>query len=240
MSQPSKGWSRAGAIALGLGGAALWAFARMEWIQVDYQDDLSGGGSVAIRGAEWSTETTAVALLLIVGMIAGVALRRWGRRAVGIVGALAGVGGAISPATTLLGTIDPERVHTLLSVGSDTAQTAQQSQSSGAVIAEWADITATTVAPLGPIGALLGCLVAVVGGVLLAAKPGQDSAKLNKYEQETVRREKIHEDLEARPDSGRVLWDALDADIDPTEQLGQPEHPERPERPEHSVRRRDQ
>ena len=40
---------------------------------------------------------------------------------------------------------------------------------------------------------------------------------MNKYEQETVRREKIRDDLESQPDSGRVMWDALDADIDPTE-----------------------
>ena len=48
-------------------------------------------------------------------------------------------------------------------------------------------------------------------------RPGVDSAKLNKYETEAVRREKLGEDLEARPDSGRVMWDALDSGIDPTD-----------------------
>jgi len=42
---------------------------------------------------------------------------------------------------------------------------------------------------------------------------------LNKYEKDAVRRDRIHEDLDAQPDSGRVMWDALDADIDPTDAM---------------------
>lgn len=213
-----KGWSKPGALAMGVGGVALWAFARMAWIHVEYADSLSGDGTATVSGAEWSTETTAVALLLIVGMIAGFALRRTGRRLVGVVGALAGVGAAVSPVAALTQPIDHERVHALLSVGTDGAQAAQATED--AVISGWAEITSAAVSATGPIGALVGSLVAVLGGVLLAVKPGQDSAKLHKYEQETVRREKIHEDLESQPDSGRVLWDALDADIDPTDDHG--------------------
>lgn len=210
-----KGWSRPGAAALGIGGAALWLFARMPWIEAAYDDSLAGSGTAEITGADWSTETTALALLLVVGMIAGLALRRTGRRVIGVVGALAGVGAAIAPAAVLAGPISHERVHALLTVGSDAAQAAQGTDT--ATIADWAEITATTVAATGPAGALAGCVCALLGGLALALRPGQDSAKLNKYEQETVRREKIRDDLESQPDSGRVLWDALDADIDPTE-----------------------
>ena len=32
-----------------------------------------------------------------------------------------------------------------------------------------------------------------------------------------MRQERLHEDLENSQDSGRVMWDALDADIDPTD-----------------------
>lgn len=208
----NRGWSKPGAVAMGVGGAALWAFARMPWIEAAYDDSFAGNGTAEVLGSDWSTETTALALLLVVGMIAGLALRRTGRRLVGAVGALAGIGAAVAPIAVLAGPIDHERVHSLLTAGSDTAQAAETG-----VIADWAEITATTVAAAGPVGALVGCVCAIVGGVALALRPGQDSAKLNKYEQETVRREKIRDDLESQPDSGRVMWDALDADIDPTE-----------------------
>ncbi|WP_234949086.1 Trp biosynthesis-associated membrane protein [Corynebacterium sp. CNCTC7651] len=111
---------------------------------------------------------------------------------------------------------DPERIHAILTSGADASAAGQQ----GAAIAEWAEIAAADVGRFGPVMALIGCVLAVVGGVLAAAKPGADAPKLNKYEKETVRREHIREDLHAQPDSGRVMWDALDADIDPTE-----EHP---------------
>jgi len=52
---------------------------------------------------------------------------------------------------------------------------------------------------------------------MLAARPGRDAVTVNKYEKASQRREKIEHDLEAEPDSGRVLWDAIDADMDPTD-----------------------
>ena len=55
---------------------------------------------------------------------------------------------------------------------------------------------------------------------MLLARPGTDSPRQNKYEKETVRREKVREDLEEDPQSGRVLWDAISADIDPTDPRG--------------------
>ena len=59
--------------------------------------------------------------------------------------------------------------------------------------------------------------------MLLIARPGEDSPRQNKYEKETVRREKVREDLEEDPQSGRVLWDAISADIDPTDPQNGPD-----------------
>ena len=64
---------------------------------------------------------------------------------------------------------------------------------------------------------IAAALLGLAGGVLLVARPGEDSPRQNKYEKETVRREKVREDLEEDPQSGRVLWDAISADIDPTD-----------------------
>lgn len=209
----NKGLSRLGAALTGAGAAALWAFSRGTWVSAVYEDTLAGGGTAMISGAEWSAELTAVALLLLVGTIGLLSLRRVGRRIVGAVSALAALGAAVSPATLLLRGVDPERAHAILSSGSDGSATGATT----AAISEWADITAVDTANLFPVLTLLGCLLAVVGGVCAVARPGEDAPKMNKYEKEAVRREHIREDLDARPDSGRVMWDALDADIDPTE-----------------------
>ena len=53
--------------------------------------------------------------------------------------------------------------------------------------------------------------------MLLVRKPGVDKPRSTKYESPAARQERIAEELETTTDSGRVMWDALDADIDPTD-----------------------
>lgn len=197
--------SRIAALLLAVSAAVLWAASRMAWITVDTFDDKSGDATNAIIGGLWSTEQTAVAMLLLAGSIAGFALRRVGRRVVGVISALAGIGVSWAPLGLLAGEPDPQRAHQLLSTGEE------------AKIAAWAEIANLDVTSAGPALAMFGAAVALFGGVLLAMKPGADSAKLNRYERKQDRAAKISRDLEAEPDSGRVMWDALDADIDPTD-----------------------
>ncbi|WP_257158488.1 TIGR02234 family membrane protein [Corynebacterium cystitidis] len=212
---PSKGWSRLGALGLGIGAIIMWIGSRMPWIDVAYQDDKSGPGSIALSGSSWSTEITAVILVLLAGMIAAFVVRRWGRRIIGVIGALAAFGVVVSPIAVLLGNPDAERAKLLLTSGA-----ASQRSNAPVTIAEWAEITGISVQAVGPIVATLGALVAVAAGIGLALKPGGDSPKMNKYETATMRREKLEDDLDSTPDSGRVMWDALDADIDPTDRNG--------------------
>ncbi|AJK69210.1 TIGR02234 family membrane protein [Corynebacterium marinum] len=197
--------SRIAALLLAVSAAVLWAASRMAWITVDTFDDKSGDATNVIIGGLWSTEQTAVAMLLLAGSIAGFALRRVGRRMVGVISALAGIGVSWAPLGLLAGEPDPQRAHQLLSTGEE------------AKIAAWAEIANLDVTSAGPALAMFGAAVALFGGVLLAMKPGTDSAKLNRYERKQDRAAKISRDLEAEPDSGRVMWDALDADIDPTD-----------------------
>lgn len=213
---PDKKAARAGAGTLGVAGVLTWAASRMDWVRADYLDDISGGGAASVNGTDWSTETTAVAVLLIAGMVAAFALRRFGRRVVGAICAVASVGLAVPAVQLFVSGADPERVHALLTAGADQAQQANSTPA----IAEWADITSTAVQPLGPALTLLAALLGVIGGVVLISRPGTDSPRQNKYEKEAVRREKVREDLEEDPQSGRVLWDAISADIDPTDPRG--------------------
>jgi len=200
-----KNLHRISALLLALAALLLWAGSRMSWITAATFDDKSGDATHEVIGGLWSTEQTAVALLLLAGAVAGLALRRTGRRIIGIIAALAGIGASWAPLGLLAGEPDPQRVHQLLSTGDET------------VISSWSEIAGLQVNTLGPVVAMVGAAVALFGGVLLAMRPGTDSARMNRYEKKRSREAKIVEDLEAEPDSGRVMWDALDADIDPTD-----------------------
>ena len=200
--------SKFGALLMGLGALVLWLASRMTWLTAHYADNLTGDGSAPISGADWSTEVTAVVLVLLAATIAGLALRRWGRRIVGAIGAVAAGAVTVAPLALLLGTPDSERVSALLMY---------DIENNDATITTWSDITSVDTAVVAPLIAVVGAVVAVVGGLLLAVRPGQDAATVSKYEKASQRKEKIEQDLEAEPQSGRVLWDAIDADIDPTE-----------------------
>lgn len=205
---------RIAALALGLGALTLWAGSRFTWVTVDVFDEKSGPATLAIPGATWSTELTAVALLLAAACVAGFALRRLGRRIVGAVAAVAAVAVSWAPLSLLTGEPESgaERARQLLTSGA-----ASQRANAPVTITEWAQITQLQAETTGPIVALVGSAIALFGGALLAVRPGTDSARRNKYERKRDREAKIAQDLESAPDSGRVMWDALDADIDPTD-----------------------
>lgn len=210
-----KRHARIGALLMGVGALVLWLASRVTWMTVHYEDDRTGNGAVDVNGATWSTEVTAVVLLLLAATVAGLALRRWGRRLVGAVGAVAAVAVTLPPLGLLIGTPDPERAKALLTLGGE--ETTIGSTVGEAAIPEWAVISSIDVAAIGPVAAVVGALTAAAGGLILAFRPGHDAVTVNKYEKASQRREKIGRDLEAEPDSGRVLWDAIDADLDPTD-----------------------
>lgn len=213
--EDEKRLGRAGALLMGVGALVLWLASRATWMTVHYADDRTGSGTVDVNGATWSTEVTAVVLLLLAATVAGLALRRWGRRIVGAVGAVAAFGVMVPPLSLLVGTPSVERAKALLTYGGE--ETTIGNTTGQAAIPEWATISTIDVASFAPVAAVVGALLAAAGGVLLAVRPGTDSATVNKYEKASQRREKIEQDLQAEPDSGRVLWDAIDADVDPTD-----------------------
>ena len=99
-----------------------------------------------------------------------------------------------------------------------TSGSASQRASDAVTVADWAQISAIEVHAMGPSLALLCCALALVVAVLLVRRPGTvKKQKSSAYETPEVRRQRIAEDLEEDPQSGRVLWDALDAGVDPTD-----------------------
>ncbi|EFK53658.1 TIGR02234 family membrane protein [Corynebacterium genitalium ATCC 33030] len=210
---------RIGPLLMGLGAIVLWLASRLTWMTVSYADDRTGDGQIGVAGGEWSTEVTAVVLLLLAATVAGLALTKIGRRIVGAVGAAAAALVTVPPLTVLVASPDPERIKALLTYGGE--EGAIGSTTGQAALPEWAQIVEVTTHAAGPLVGLLGALAAAAGGIALALRPGEDTATKNKYEKASQRREKIEQDLQDEPESGRVLWDAIDADIDPTDQDAQ-------------------
>ena len=154
-TKPDKKAARKGALALGVAGALSWISSRMAWVRAEFVDDISGGGEATVNGADWSTETGAIAVLLLAGMVAAFALRRLGRRVIGAICTAASFGLAVPAVRLLLGGADPERVHALLTAGADEAQQGN----SAPAIAQWADITSATTIVAGPGLALAAALL---------------------------------------------------------------------------------
>ncbi|APT92275.1 hypothetical protein CPHO_04515 [Corynebacterium phocae] len=193
---------------------ALLVSGRMVWVSAGISDDKAGLRDVDLVGSLWSLELSSVMLLVLCGSIAGMALRGWARRAVGVIVALAGAGVAWRPLTLLLYGANAQRVRDLLrNAGSSAEGSAQDSVS----IPAWAEVTDVAVNSLGPVLAVAGGALAVVGGVLSFMGATSRAAAANKYETGAVRAARLEQDLADSPDSGRVMWDALDADIDPTD-----------------------
>ncbi len=200
------------ALMIGAGALVVWVSSRMRWITVDAFDDKSGQATQSLVGATWSTEIMALALVLAAACVAGLVLRRGGRRVIGIVSAAVAVGASLSPLSLLTGEPDAQRAHQLLTSG-----IASQKANSPTLLSEWAEITNITTHPAAALIGIVGCALALFGGVLLAMRPGANTVKGNQYERKQARAEKIRTDLAEAPDSGRVMWDALDEDIDPTD-----------------------
>ncbi|ANE04349.1 TIGR02234 family membrane protein [Corynebacterium crudilactis] len=200
------------ALGIGAGALVVWISSRMNWITIEAFDDKSGSITQSIVGATWSTEIMALALALLAAFAAALVLRKMGRRIIGILAALIAVGASLSPLGLLTQDPDAERARTLLTSG-----VASQKASSGTLLSDWAEITTITTHPLAAVVAMFGCALALIGGIVLAMRPGADTVKSNQYERKQARAEKIHTDLKEEPDSGRVMWDALDEDIDFTQ-----------------------
>lgn len=189
----------------------LFASSRMGWVSVEAFDDKSGESTNSIVGGTWAPELTAWALALLAGAAAALILRRLGRRILGVVVAIVGMVAAW-PAIQLLSTDpDPQRARDLLTSGAAT-----QRASDPTMLSDWAQLTAVDAIALPAVIAIAAAACAIFGGILMAMQPGaaKDSAK---YDNPEARKSKVEQDLAADPTSGRVLWDALDADIDPTE-----------------------
>lgn len=201
---------------IGVASAGMWLCSRSAWLTVDTVDDKSGPATTDLVGAVWAPELTSIALALLAALFATTIMGSLGRRIVGALAAILAVAASWTPMTLLTGGaegVDSQKALDLLTSGSAT-----QRANDAVTVADWAQVSAIQVHAMGPTLALLCCAMALVGAVLLVRRPGGvKKQKSSAYETPEVRRQRIAEDLEEDPQSGRVLWDALDAGVDPTD-----------------------
>lgn len=197
---------------IALGAALAWWGSTMVWVRAEVIDDMSGPATKEISGSGWALELMALLIVLVAGAGATLALRRRGRQVVGAIVALAAAGAAFRPVVLLSAGADPQVAQRLLQAA------AHDSTAVGVdSIASWAAVSTTETLVLGPLLVLLGAALAFIAGVIVVMRPGQDRVSSTKYASVAQRRQRLGEELDQDPDSGRVMWDALDSDIDPTD-----------------------
>jgi uncharacterized membrane protein (TIGR02234 family) len=207
-------------ILLALGAAALWGSSRSTWVTLVSADELTVPRTHHLAGGVWFGALTPLALVLLAAILAVLSTRGWLRRLVGVVVAVLAAVAAV-PGFALLG---------------HHGKTAERAATLAELPAR-AHVDQVTTATLPALLSLLGAVAAFVAGVLLARMP-QTTARLSgKYDNPVFRRAaaaqrvaaqhaQATEPKDASRRSGsmptgdlseRVLWDALDAGADPTD-----------------------
>lgn len=218
------------AIGLALAALAFWAASRMVWARVVAADGLGTPRTFSAHGSDWSPWLTPLALVLLAAILAAFSLRGWGLRLVAILIAIAGVVAAV-PAISLL------------SSGANADYASRAANMPGRF-----DILLVTTNTWAAVVVLAGAVCAVTAGVFLVRVAGGGTRMSSKYTTPAARRDELerqifadHEKRKAAeaaassdsapeedrgnagaPANERMMWDALDTGIDPTQDRSQP------------------
>ncbi|MFE3058326.1 TIGR02234 family membrane protein [Nocardia sp. NPDC059239] len=201
---------------LAVAAALLWGSSRMTWARLEITSDYGLPRHRDLNGGVWFGALTPLALVFLATIAAVFATHGWWRRGVGVVVAVLAAVSAV-PAYALLmhkGTAD--RATRLAELhGGDHA---------GAV----------TTSALPAVVCLAGAVAAFVAGLLLVRQSSGTSRMSGKYDSPAARKLSAAEQVAAHQArvqdhesgtpaaadkqlSGRVLWDALDEGVDPTD-----------------------
>lgn len=194
---------RAAQLLLVAAAGALWAAARLPWVVIQSFDGLGPPMTATLSGAQWSTALRPLALLLLAGAIATLAVRSWSLRALAVLVALA------SLAAGYLG-ISLWAIGDVAVRGADVAHVPLVSLVGSHRFYAGAAIT---------LAAAVCMLVAAVLLMRSSAAPSVSTDAM-KYAAPATRRSTAHRtDAETATGdlSERMIWDALDAGHDPTD-----------------------
>ena len=214
------------AVLLAAAALAFWVASRLTWATVFAEDHLSPNREFTVSGADWSPWLTPLALVLLAAIAAAFSVRGWALRALAILVAACGVLAAFPAISLVTG-------------GADSAYAAQAGDIPDRFQILGIDTNGWVAAVV-----LIGTVCCVIAGVALL-RIANGAAMSSKYQTPAARREelerKIFADHERRkaaateaapppgaggettPDSPeptaneRMMWDALDTGIDPTD-----------------------
>ncbi|KAB8188246.1 hypothetical protein FH608_044715 [Nonomuraea phyllanthi] len=181
-------WAWVGATALGC--ALVLLAGGQVWVRVQ-----EPSGVAAPTGGDLSPVLTPVALAGLAGIVAVLATKGLGRRAVGALIALCGAGAAAGTWTAL---------------GDDTVAgwLGEHNVLHGATGLPW------EAAPLWPAVAAAGAVLMIAGGVLAVVRGGRWAGMSARYDRAGGR---AGDRARAQVTEDRALWDALDRGDDPTD-----------------------
>ncbi|MBB5917852.1 putative membrane protein (TIGR02234 family) [Nocardia transvalensis] len=220
---PRRKYPVGAAVLLVVAAAGLWAASRMTWVTIVSSDGLTEPRTKELNGGLWFGALTPLALVLLAAVAAALATRGWLRRLVGVVVAVLAAIAAVPGYALLTG-------HTKTAARAATL----------AELPARAQVDQMTTASFPAVLTLICAVLAFAAGVLLARMPETTARLSGKYDNPVFRRaaaadqvaaaraEKATADDPAKPASGtaatapdqlseRVLWDALDAGTDPTD-----------------------
>lgn len=201
------------AVLLAAAALCLWASSRMTWVRVESFDGLGEARTTNLIGGTWAAATTPLALALLAAIAASFAVRGWALRAVALLVVLVAVAAVVPAVQLLTADADPDRAGRL------------------AELPDRAEVTATDVFTSPAVLVVVGGVLALAAAVALLRKASVSTGLSAKYAAPAARREEASKrGGSGEPPSQRVLWDALDAGDDPTDdEPGEPDGPGAPD-----------
>lgn len=199
-----------------VGAALLWVASRATWLEVVAFNDQSGEVSRTLTGGDWQPALVPLALGALAAVAAVALVRGAGARVVGAVIALLGAAAAVL-ASSGVGEVDPERVHSIVTSSEGPARTDAGPGTAGAAsVPVWSQITEISTRASGPAATGAGAVALLAAGVVVMIRPARAVRRDDRYVTPAARQEAAG-DAEVGGESGRDLWQDLDDGRDPTE-----------------------
>lgn len=228
------------AILMAAGALAFWTSSRLTWATVYAGDGMSPDRYLPVKGADWSPWLTPLALVLLAAILAAFSLRGWGLRLLAVLVAVGGLLAAFPALSVITGS--PDSLYAARAIDLAERYSVRLTTTNSWVAAV---VLAGTVCCV--LAAIL--LLRSASGAGMSSKyrtPGARRAEVEKeifadYERrkaadaagETgstadagVDTDTAAKSAGAAPDAGapsneRMMWDALDTGIDPTDPNGE-------------------
>ncbi|MFE3546149.1 TIGR02234 family membrane protein [Nocardia sp. NPDC059177] len=195
-------------VLLALAAAGLWASSRMTWVTVHSADGLTEPRTDDLNGGVWFGALTPLALVLVAAIAAVFAVKGALRQLLGVVIAvIAAVAAVPGFALTVGAGRTAERAGTLAELPVRAVVSSAETHLAPAILS------------------IVAATLALIAGVLLTRRGAPSTELSGKYDNPVFRRadasaqvtEQRKDGDAAAPLSDRVLWDALDAGTDPTD-----------------------